>query len=339
MTCSETLSRRPLERAHGDPENGFRRQIAHAAMMAFRADRSLARSARYPMKYMPRLRMIGAGPGDVRRPEQRDDRRLKGRREVPRAGVGRDQERRPADASLGESDTKRLIGQADNVAWPAAATISRRRFALVRSAKYQDRHTGRVGQSPRQFGEMGHGPVLGGTECPAGVQANDPPLASQPQGRKGPVGRGFVVSRRGQLDPDRIDRAADAVRQLEIGLDDRRGEPLPRRVTRIVQPVGQQDAATISDVADPSGNAGHPGDPRRPKRIRQENREVKPLSRCRRFNDREGPLVVVVRIGVEMDPVVEPGGRVERRRHLRLDHADDPGGREPRRVPERSAWP
>ena len=104
-TCVRDVSLRPFERAQGHPENGFRRQIAHTPMMTFRANRPLARSARYPMKYMPRMRMIGAGPGDVRRAEQRDDRRLKGRREMARAGVGRDQERRPAHAGLGESDT------------------------------------------------------------------------------------------------------------------------------------------------------------------------------------------------------------------------------------------
>ena len=104
LACSETCSRRPLKRAKCRPENGFRRQIAHTPMMTFRANRPLARSARYPMKYMPRLRMIGAGPGDVRRAEQRDDRRVEGRREMAGAGVGRDHERRPAHAGLGEPD-------------------------------------------------------------------------------------------------------------------------------------------------------------------------------------------------------------------------------------------
>ncbi len=186
LTCSETFRTVPSSARRADPENGFRRQVAHAPMMTFRADRPLARSARYPMKYMPRMRMVGAGPGDVRRSEQRDDRRLKGRREMARARVGRDQERRPADAGLGESDTERLIGQADHVRVAGRGHDFPRRLAFVGPAEDQDRHAGLVGQSPRQLGEVRHGPALGRTKCSARVQADDPPLAAQSQAKRRP---------------------------------------------------------------------------------------------------------------------------------------------------------
>src|ERR1700678_3480733 len=45
--------------------------------------------------------------------------------------------------------------------------------------------------------------------------------------------------------------------------------------------------------------------------------------------NRERPLRVVLGFRVEIDPVVEPGGRIERGSHSRFDHADDSGAREP----------
>ncbi len=102
LVCSETVRFSRRERAQRRPENAFRREVAHTPMMAFRAYRPLARSARYLMKYMPRMRMVRARPRDVRRSKQGDDGRVKGRREMAGTGIGRDQERRPAHAGLGE---------------------------------------------------------------------------------------------------------------------------------------------------------------------------------------------------------------------------------------------
>ena len=201
--------------------------------------------------------------------------------------------------------------------------------------------SGRVGQSPRQLGEMRRRASSWRDQRPrrysgkrSAVGRPNPKLRRPDRPR--PRHRAVVAS---SIRTDSTEQPT-AVRQLEIGFDDRRREPLPRRVTSMVQAVGQQACRDRIGRSRPvagfrPARRSSAGRNELGKRTARSNR-----SRRSRRNDRQGPLVAVVRLGVEIDPVVEPRGRVERRCHSRFDHADDRGGRETLRgAHERSAWP
>ena len=69
------------------------REVAHATVMALRADRPLTGSARDRVEQVKRGGVIGTGPGDVSRAEQRDHRNIERRSEMSRPRIGRDQKR------------------------------------------------------------------------------------------------------------------------------------------------------------------------------------------------------------------------------------------------------
>ena len=178
------------------------------------------------------------------------------------AGVGRDQERRPADAGLGQSDAERLIGQADDAAMRGGRDDLPRGVALAGPQRTRTRHSGlrRPVAAParRSAPSASSWPGRRRRRC-SGRPRGSPPI--KPQRGQGPIGGGLVGRRRGQLEPERVDRAAEVARQLQVGFHDRGRQPPPVRVARVVQDGRSARSPPMSLVADPSRDAGQPGHP------------------------------------------------------------------------------
>ena len=212
---------------------------------------------------------------------------LKGRREMARAGIGRDQERRPAHAGLGEPDRQRLIGQADDTRVAGRPHDLARWLALIGPANDQDRHIRPdrpVAAPARRNGVRASswpGQML--RRCSGRRSAARPPVPERQRPGRPRLRRRASWPARVRSE---LDLAADLPRQLQIRLDDRRRDPAPRRVARLVA-AGRSASmpAAVADVTDPSRNAGHPGDPGAAKRVGQKDRESKPLA-AQPANDR-----------------------------------------------------
>ena len=266
-------------------------------------------------------RVVRPRPGDVRRTEEAQHRHVERRGEVPGAGIRRHQQRGPADARLREPEAQRLVRQADDPRMTGLGHDLPRRIPLARPADHQDGHPRLVGQPARERGEVPGGPRLGRAEGPARVQADYGAIPDEPQPGPCRVGRTLVGGGRIQLSPQRVDRAAQVPGKFEVILDGRRRGELTLLVAGRGQPIRQQPAARISVVADAPPRTAESREPRGSERVRQQDGQVESPG-PEPPDQRERPLISVLRPRCERDQLIEPRPAVQRRRNVRLDDSD-----------------
>ena len=235
--------------------------------------------------------MIGPRPGDVRRPEQGQHGHAEGRGEVPRARVGRDQQRRAPHAGLGQAEAQVERGETDHPGMVRRDRDRPGRGALAGTADHQYGLPGLGRDSPRQGGEVLDGPALGRAVGTPRVQADHRLVAAQAQACPGAVGRRLVRRGREQLGPERVARAAQAPGQREVRFHDRRRHPPPVAAAWVGQPVGQQQAPACAVVAEPPRNTGQNRQQDRAPGVGKENRQVRPLGpQAAEHSPRSAPL-------------------------------------------------
>ena len=169
-------------------------------------------------------------------------------------------------------------------------------------------------------------PLLGRPVGAARIQGDDAAVAAQPQVAPDRVAHATLRRRDRQLQLRRFGRAAGGPGQGEITLDHgRRHDPSPLAGRKDL--AAQQRAAAVADVADPLLGPAQPGQQRRVERIGQAAgscRTAPAAAAARRAQRRCGGLL---RAGIEVPLLVEPGGAVQQRAQVRPQDADQPGRR------------
>src|SRR5207248_6085834 len=122
-------------------------QLAHAAVVSLRTDALLTGATRHRVLQVDGAWVIGFGPGDVRRAEQRDDRPAKRRGEVTRPAVGRDQDVGTTYTCLGQAKRQREVRQSADGRVPGSVDDASAEVALRRPAQHQDAAAARASEN------------------------------------------------------------------------------------------------------------------------------------------------------------------------------------------------
>jgi len=148
------------------PEDGIGAQLSHAAVVAQRADSLLTGTTGHRLLEVHRQRVICPSPGDVRRPEKADHRHAEGRGEMPRAGIRRHQQRRAANARLGEADAQGKASHATDPRMTGEGRDASRRVLLGGTTNDQHMSTQLIGQAASQDANDSSGQFLAGPKAP-----------------------------------------------------------------------------------------------------------------------------------------------------------------------------
>ncbi len=231
--------------------------------MPLRAHGPLARSAVDRIEDVEREWVVGPRPGDMRRAEEGEHGDVEGRCEMARAGVGRHQERRAADAGLRESEAQRLTGQADDARMIGLRDDRHRRLALGGAAEHQDVDGRLDGEAACERREVLGGPRLGRPEGATVVEADDARARRDPQVGERTVGGALVIGRCVEIGTRGVDRTTEASGQCQVVIDDRRRSVSTMPIARGFEAIGQEQRSAAACVADPAPRTGPPGEPGR----------------------------------------------------------------------------
>ena len=136
------------------------------------ADSLLAGTAIDGQLQVDRLRVKRLAPGDVRGTEKRQRRHIERGGEVPRSGIGRDQQARVTNRRLRQTDAERFVRQADDLRMRNLGNDALRGRAFARAADDQDRSAKFVRQPASQFDEVFRRPILGRAEGTTRVECD-----------------------------------------------------------------------------------------------------------------------------------------------------------------------
>src|SRR5262249_17842615 len=149
----------------------------------------------------------------------------------------------------GQAEAEFLVGQADDAFVRGGRDNLTRALTLARPAEDQDSDPGSDGELPREVRKVPDRPVLGRSEGAAGIEADHMLAAIETEPAPGPIRRGLIGGRSGQLQPTGLDRTAQMTRQLQISVDDRCRQPSSVVVDRVMQDFGEQEAPAVPLVS------------------------------------------------------------------------------------------